>query len=75
MEDDQFKLLLDRLDAQTEKLGDIHSEFREFKGGMDAKVGSLEDEARTDRMWGRIQTVAILPIVTVLHIISKKLGI
>ena len=75
MDSDQFNILLDKMDVHTEKLNSLHVDFSEFKGEIAAKVSALEKRTESDRLWGRIQTVAVLPIVTALHIVAKKFGV
>jgi hypothetical protein len=75
MNDDQFKMLLEKLDKQNEKMDELHGDFREFKGKMDEKVTTIEAGVKSDRLWGRIQTVAVLPVVGVLHQIAVHYGL
>jgi hypothetical protein len=75
LDDDKFKILLEAVTNQSEKLDSLHGDFREFKGIQATKVDILEKQASNDRLWGRIQTVAVLPVVTAMHLIASKFGI
>jgi hypothetical protein len=75
MNDDQFNILLQRFDKQDDKLHELHGDFREFKGAMEVKVEQLEISAKNDKFWGRVQTVAVLPVVGLLHQIASHYGI
>ena len=74
MESEQFSAIMDALRDNTTKLTDLHGDFREFKGVQETKVAALEDAAKSDRFWGRVQTVAVLPIVGSLHQIARHFG-
>ena len=61
----------DQYDALMTKIGTLGEAFHEFKGSQEAKVEHLEAEAKSDRMWGRIQTGVILPITGIAHLLLK----
>jgi len=75
MENDQFKILLDKLDDHGTKLDALHGDFREFKGSTEVKVANLKEQADSDRKWGRIQTIVVVPVVAALHVLAGKLGV
>lgn len=63
MNQDEFRILLARLDVQDDKLDAIHGDFREFKGATEQKILMIQDQAKSDRLWHRIQTAGIVPII------------
>jgi hypothetical protein len=71
MTDDQFNILLAKLDKQDEKMQEIHVDFSGFRGTITEKVSNLESGAKSEKLWGRIQTVAVIPVVGLLHQIAS----
>ena len=50
-----------------------HGDFREFRGEYVTKVTVLEDNAKTDRFWHKVQAVCIVPVVGGLHQLAQYL--
>lgn len=82
MEAEQYTAIMGAIAAQSaksdttnDKLDAMHGDFREFKGRMDVEVEALKSEAKSQRLWSRIQTVAILPLVAALHEIASSMGL
>ena len=51
-----------------------HGDFREFRGETKTKVESIENSTKNDRLWMRIQSVCVIPVVGGLHQIAKHFG-
>lgn len=66
--------ILDALGKFNDKLDALHGDFREFKGSVEVKVGSLEKDRDNENMWTNIKVIAVLPIVAALHVLATKLG-
>lgn len=75
MQPEQYTAIMNSLETNNTKLGELLGDFREFKGVQETKVNALEEAAKSDKFWGRVQTIAVLPIMTVLHIGASKLGL
>jgi hypothetical protein len=74
LDNDKFKILLEAVTNQSEKLDSLHGDFREFKGATAAKVETLEKQASSDRVWGRIQTGVVIPFTVALHQFGAHFG-
>lgn len=74
MENGEFKLLLEKLDDQSKAIGALATSVAAHQATMAEKVANLEKQADSDRLWARIQTVAIAPITIAIHQAGKHLG-
>jgi len=70
---DDNKEVLKAITELTKIVELYHGDFREFRGEIKTKVESLEGSAKSDRMWSRIQAVAVVPVVGTLHQIAQYL--
>lgn len=75
MTDDQFQLLYDGIQKQSEKLDTLHGDWREFKGSMEVRVKAVETQAKSDRMWGHLETVVVIPVVAAIHQLATHFGV
>lgn len=66
---------MNALQYNNSKLTELHGDFREFKGIIDTKVDTLETQAKSDKFWGRVSNVAVLPVVAALHQIANHFGL
>lgn len=48
-----------------------HGDFREFRGEYVVKVKALEDDAKSQKLWHKVQTLCVIPVVGVLHQIAQ----
>jgi hypothetical protein len=48
-----------------------HGDFREFRGVTATKVNALEEDAKSTRLWQKIQMGCVLPVVAGLHQIAQ----
>lgn len=69
--DNQLFQLCQRIDA---KLDTMSGDFREFKGGMSVRVETLQKEQDSQKFWHTLKTVAVIPVVAVLHQIAAHFG-
>jgi hypothetical protein len=74
MDPDQLNSILGGIDKLGDKVSNLHGDFREFRGIMSTKVEALEGQAKSDRMWNRIQTVAVVPLIAAIHAAASKYG-
>jgi len=74
MDNDQFTILLEAVTDTKDKLDSLHGDFREFKGQQQTKVEQLVKDSDSDRLWGRIQTVAVIPVVAAIHAFANHKG-
>ncbi len=63
-----------KVDTYNDKVETYHGDFREFRGEITTKVEDLEQDAKDDRMWHRIQVICVLPVVGVLHQVAQHFG-
>lgn len=64
-------------DARAEMIaavGSLHTEFSGFKAETEARVDALEEDARSAKLWHRIQTVCVVPVVGALHQVASHFG-
>lgn len=70
MSDDNAEVL--KAITELTKVVEIyHGDFREFRGEIKTKVKSLEEDAKSTRLWQKIQAVCVVPIVGGLHQIAQ----
>lgn len=51
----------------TKTVEQYHGDFKEFRGSVTERVTDLEEDAKSDKLWHRVQTVCVIPVVAVLH--------
>lgn len=71
---DPLDAVLAAINNLTQKVEAYHGDFREFRGAQTAKVKALEDEAKSAKLWGRIQKVVTIPLLAVLHQGAQYIG-
>lgn len=64
--------LLTRL---NERFDEMNDNYREWKGGVNERLKSSEEDAKEARKWENIKLFMVLPIVAALHTIAVKLNI
>lgn len=67
----QLFQLCQRMDG---KLDALSGDFREFKGAMTVEVQTIKDEQKEQKFWHSVKTVAVIPVVAVLHQIAAHFG-
>ena len=50
-----------------------HGDFREFRGVTTTKIASMEDDAKSARMWQKVQMICVVPVVGALHQVAQYL--
>lgn len=74
MDNQQFETLF-KIASETNKVvSSMQGDFREFKGNIAARVEGLEDGSKSDRFWGRVSTIMVMPVMAVVHQIGTKYG-
>lgn len=66
MADDNLEILKAITDL-TKVVEEYHGDFREFRGEIKTKVETLEEDAKSTRLWQKIQAVCVVPVVGGLH--------
>ena len=44
-----------------------HGDFREFRGTYTEKVSVLEEEAKSEKFWRKVQMICVVPVMGGLH--------
>jgi hypothetical protein len=70
MTDDNVKIL-EAITDLTKTVETYHGDFREFRGEIKTKVDSLEDDAKSTRLWQKIQMACVVPVIGALHQIAQ----
>jgi hypothetical protein len=70
MTDDNVKIL-EAITDLTKTVETYHGDFREFRGVTATKVNALEEDAKSARLWQKIQMGCVLPVVAGLHQIAQ----
>jgi hypothetical protein len=70
MADDNLEVLK-AISELTRVVETYHGDFREFRGEIKTKVEVLEDDAKSTRLWQKIQAVCVIPVVGVLHQLAQ----
>jgi hypothetical protein len=70
MTDDNVKIL-EAITELTKTVETYHGDFREFRGVVTTKVTALEDDAKSSRLWAKIQMVCVIPVVGALHQVAQ----
>jgi hypothetical protein len=68
---DETSKILEAITELTKVVETYHGDFREFRGEQKTKVAALEDDAKSDRLWQKIQMVCVIPVVGALHQIAQ----
>jgi hypothetical protein len=68
MNDDQFTLLMDKLD-------ELHGDFREHKGRTESEIANIKDDMKDAKKWENIKLLGTLFIGGLGHAVSKWRGI
>ena len=74
MENGEFKILLDKLDDQSEKIGALYAAFSGHKATTEVKIAALEKQDDKDRFWNNIKAVVIIPVMAMLHQVAYHMG-
>lgn len=59
--------VLKAITTLTEKVEEYHGDFREFRGKYMEKVKVLEEDAKNDRFWRKLQMVCVIPVTGAIH--------
>jgi len=51
-----------------------HGDFREFRSETKTKIQVLESAVASARLWSKLQTLCIAPVVGILHQVAKHYG-
>jgi len=70
MSDDKTEILK-AITELTKVVEMYHGDFREFRGVVGTKVASLEEDAKSTRLWQKIQAVCVIPVVGGLHQLAQ----
>jgi hypothetical protein len=70
MTDDNAEVLR-AITELTKVVETYHGDFREFRGVIKTKVKSLEDDAKSTRLWQKIQAICVLPVVGGIHQVAQ----
>ncbi len=65
--------ILKAITELTKVVETYHGDFREFRGVTQTKVNSLEEDAKSARLWQKIQVVCVIPVVGALHQLAQYL--
>lgn len=65
--------ILKAIGELTKTVETYHGDFREFRGEYSTKVGSLEEDAKNDRFWQKVQACCIVPVIGGLHQLAQYL--
>ena len=57
----------------AEKVETYHGDFREFRGTYVQKVSVLEEEAKSEKFWRKVQMVCIVPVMGGIHQLAQYL--
>lgn len=70
MTDDNVKIL-EAITDLTKVVETYHGDFREFRGVTETKVTALVDDAKSNRLWQKIQMVCVVPVIGALHQLAQ----
>ena len=65
--------ILKAITELTKVVETYHGDFREFRGVTQTKVNSLEEDAKSARLWQKIQVVCVIPVIGALHQLAQYL--
>lgn len=66
--------ILVAVSALSKTLEEYHGTFREFRGQQEVKVKHLEDADKSDKFWGNVKTICVIPVITFGHQIAAHFG-
>ena len=55
----------------TRTVETYHGDFREFRGEIKTKVKSLEEDAKSARLWQKVHAICVVPVVGGLHQVAQ----
>lgn len=64
---DDTATVLKAITTLTEKVEEYHGDFREFRGKYIEKVSVLEEDAKSEKFWRKVQMVCVVPVMGGLH--------
>jgi hypothetical protein len=66
--------ILKAINELTKTVEIYHADFREFRGEQAEKVRSLQEEAKSNRFWLKVQAICVVPILGGLHQAAQHFG-
>lgn len=70
---DDTATVLKAITTLTEKVEEYHGDFREFRGAYIEKVSVLEEEAKNEKFWRKVQMVCVVPVMGGIHQVAQYL--
>jgi hypothetical protein len=67
------KEVLKAITDLTRTVEQYHGDFREFRGVTETKVATLEADAKSTRLWQKVQAICVVPVVGGLHQVAQFL--
>jgi len=65
--------VLKAIQELSSKVETYHGDFREFRGEYVQKVSVLEEDAKSEKFWRKVQMVCVVPVMGGLHQLATYL--
>jgi hypothetical protein len=65
--------VLKAITTLTEKVEQYHGDFREFRGTYVEKVSVLEESAKNEKFWRKVQMICVVPVTGGIHQLAQYL--